>query len=180
LGWVQQAGSIDMTERQVECVLIEIPQGSRNKYEYDKERKVIRFDRMLFSSIVYPCDYGFFPNTLALDGDPLDAMVLMWEPTFPGCVIDVHPVAMLDMEDDKGRDEKILCVPQRDPLWNFIETIEQVPPHLLKEITHFFETYKNLERKDVMVHGWKDLEAALRVIQESKDRYIEQNKLSNQ
>jgi inorganic pyrophosphatase len=169
-----------MTERQVECVLIEIPQGSRNKYEYDKERKAIRFDRMLFSSIVYPCDYGFFPNTLALDGDPLDAMVLMWEPTFPGCVIDVHPVAMLDMEDDKGRDEKILCVPKRDPLWNFIETIEQVPPHLLKEITHFFETYKNLERKDVMVHGWKDLEAALRVIQESKDRYIEQNKLSNQ
>jgi inorganic pyrophosphatase len=84
------------------------------------------------------------------------------------------------MEMIKGRDEKILCVPKRDPLWNYIKTIKQVPPHLLKEITHFFETYKNLERKDVVVHGWKDLEEALRVIQEAKDRYIEQNKSSNQ
>ena len=165
-----------MTERQVENVLIEIPKGSRNKYEYDKEKKVIKFDRMLFSSMVYPCDYGFFPDTLALDGDPLDAMVLTWEPTFPGCVIDVNLVALFDMEDDKGRDQKILCVPKSDPLWNYIETIDQVPPHLLKEITHFFQTYKNLENKRVNVIGWKGLETAVTILQEAKSRYIEQKK----
>lgn len=159
-----------MTERQVESVVIEIPKGSRNKYEYDKEKNVIKFDRMLFSSMVYPSDYGFFPNTLGLDGDPLDAMVLTWEPTFPGCVIDVHLVALFDMEDDKGRDHKILCVPKNDPLWNYIETIEQVPPHLLREITHFFETYKNLEDKKVKVIGWKDRETAVTVLQEAKSR----------
>ena len=165
-----------MTERLVENVLIEIPKGSRNKYEYDKEKKVIKFDRMLFSSMVYPCDYGFFPDTLALDSDPLDAMVLTWEPTFPECVIDVHLVALFDMEDDKGRDQKILCVPKSDPLWNYIETIDQVPPHLLKEITHFFQTYKNLENKHVNVIGWKGLKTAVTILQEAKSRYIEQNK----
>ncbi len=165
-----------MTERQVENVIIEIPKGSRNKYEYDKEKKVIKFDRMLFSSMVYPCDYGFFPDTLALDSDPLDAMVLTWEPTFPGCVIDVNLVALFDMEDDKGRDQKILCVPKSDPLWNYIETVDQVPPHLLKEITHFFQTYKNLENKRVNVIGWKGLETAVTILQEAKSRYIEQKK----
>jgi inorganic pyrophosphatase len=167
---------IDMIERQVESVVVEIPKGSRNKYEYDKENKVIKFDRMLFSSMVYPCDYGFFPETTALDGDPVDALVLTWEPTFPGCVIDVHPVALFDMEDDKGRDEKILCVPKSDPLWNYIEIIEQVPPHLLKEITHFFETYKNLENKHVEIIGWKGLKEAVIILEEAKSRYNEQNK----
>jgi len=165
-----------MTERQVESVIIEIPKGSRNKYEYDKERKVIKFDRMLFSSMMYPCDYGFFPDTLALDGDPLHVLVLMREPQFTGCVIDVHPVALFDMEDDKGIDDKILCVPKGDPLWNYIESIDQVPPHLLKEITHFFETYKHLEHKHVKVIGWDGLEAAVNIIQEAKSRYLEQNK----
>jgi len=165
-----------MTERQVESVIIEIPKGSRNKYEYDKEKKVIKFDRMLFSSMVYPCEYGFFPNTLALDDDPLDALVLTWEPTFPGCVIDVYPVALFDMEDDKGRDQKILCVPKSDPLWNYVGTIEQVPPHLLKEVTHFFETYKNLEGKHVMIIGWEGLEEAVKILEEAKSRYLEQNK----
>jgi inorganic pyrophosphatase len=165
-----------MTKRQVESVIIEIPKGSRNKYEYDKEKKMIKFDRMLFSSMVYPCDYGFFPNTLALDGDPLDVLVLTWEPTFPGCLIDVHPVALFDMEDDMGRDEKILCVPESDPLWNHIESIEQVPPHLLKEIPHFFETYKHLEHKHVKIIGWDGLETAERVLQEAKSRYIRQQK----
>ncbi|WP_292464952.1 inorganic diphosphatase [Methanolobus sp.] len=165
-----------MTKRQVESVIIEIPKGSRNKYEYDKEKKMIKFDRMLFSSMVYPCDYGFFPDTLALDGDPLDVLVLTWEPTFPGCLIDVHPIALFDMEDDMGRDEKILCVPESDPLWNHIESIEQVPPHLLKEIPHFFETYKHLEHKHVKIIGWDGLETAERVIQEAKSRYIRQKK----
>jgi len=103
-------------------------------------------------------------------------MVLTWEPTFPGCVIDVHLVALFDMEDDKGRDQKILCVPKSDPLWNYIETIDQVPPHLLKEITHFFQTYKNLENKHVNVIGWKGLETAVTILQEAKSRYIEQKK----
>jgi inorganic pyrophosphatase len=157
-------------------VIIEIPKGSRNKYEYDKEKKMIKFDRMLFSSMVYPCDYGFFPDTLALDGDPLDVLVLTWEPTFPGCLIDVHPIALFDMEDDMGRDEKILCVPESDPLWNHIESIDQVPPHLLKEIPHFFETYKHLEHKHVKIIGWEGLETAVKVLQEAKSRYREKNK----
>lgn len=165
-----------MIGRQIESVIIEIPKGSRNKYEYDKEKKMIKFDRMLFSSMVYPCDYGFFPDTLALDGDPLDVLVLTWEPTFPGCLIDVHPVALFDMEDDKGRDEKILCVPESDPLWNHIESIEQVPPHLLKEIPHFFETYKHLENKHVKIIGWEGLDTALQVLEEAKSRCKEQNK----
>jgi inorganic pyrophosphatase len=165
-----------MNERQVESVIIEIPKGSRNKYEYDKEKKMVKFDRMLFSSMVYPCDYGFFPDTLALDGDPLDVLVLTWEPTFPGCLIDVHPIALFDMEDDKGQDEKILCVPKSDPLWNHIETIEQVPPHLLKEIPHFFETYKHLENKHVEIIGWEGLEAAVKVLREAKSRYREQKR----
>lgn len=164
-----------MTGRQIESVIIEIPKGSRNKYEYDKEKRMIKFDRMLFSSMVYPCDYGFFPDTLALDGDPLDVLVLTWEPTFPGCLIDVHPVALFDMEDDKGRDEKILCVPESDPLWNHIMSIEQVPPHLLKEIPHFFETYKHLENKHVKIIGWEGLDMALQVLEEAKSRYKGQN-----
>jgi inorganic pyrophosphatase len=168
-----------MTERQVESVVIEIPKGSRNKYEYDKKQKVIKFNRMLYSSMVYPCDYGFFPDTIALDDDPLDALVLTWEPTFPGCVIDVYPIALFDMEDDKGIDEKILCVPKSDPLWNYIETIEQVPPHLLKEITHFFETYKNLENKHVIIIGWEGLKTAANILQEAKSRYVEQNEIAD-
>jgi inorganic pyrophosphatase len=165
-----------MTERQVESVMIEIPKGSRNKYVYDKEKKVVKFDRMLYSSMVYPCEYGFFPNTLALDREPLDALVLTWEPTFPGCVIEVYPVALFDMKDVKGRDEKILCVPKNDPLWNYIETIEQVPPHLLKEITNFFETYKILEDKHVVIIGWEGLEIAVNILQEAKSRFVEKDK----
>lgn len=151
-------------------VLVEIPKGSRNKYEYDKKRKVIRFDRMLFSSVHYPSDYGFIPNTLAEDGDPLDALVLLWEPTFPGCMIEARPIGVFNMEDEKGPDEKILCVPLSDPLWNHIYSLEEVPPHLLKEIEHFFSIYKDLEQKNVTVNGWQNRAAALTVIQKAKDR----------
>jgi inorganic pyrophosphatase len=152
-------------------VLIEIPKGSRNKYEYDKESGMIRFDRMLFSAVHYPSDYGFIPETLALDGDPLDALVLVWEPTFPGCVIEALPVGLFMMRDEKGPDEKILCVPLNDPLWNHIKILSDVPPHLLKEIEHFFSVYKELEQKKVGVEGWKDKDSALQAIQESKERY---------
>ena len=153
-------------------VLIEIPKGSRNKYEYDKERNVIKFDRMLFSAVHYPSDYGYIPDTLALDGDPLDALVLVWEPTFPGCLIEAKPVGVFKMWDENGPDEKILCVPIADPLWNHIEKLGDAPPHLLKEIEHFFSIYKDLEDKKTGVEGWEDRETAIKVIEEAKKRYV--------
>ncbi|MEQ9619059.1 MAG: inorganic diphosphatase [Deltaproteobacteria bacterium] len=157
-------------------VMVEITKGSRNKYEYDKAKKRIKFDRMLFSSVHYPSDYGFIEDTLALDGDPLDALVLLWEPTFPGCIIESKPVGMFMMSDEKGPDEKILCVPVADPHWNHIEKLTEIPPHLLSEIEHFFASYKTLEKKDVVVEGWKKKESALKVIEESYARYKEKRK----
>lgn len=157
-------------------VMIEIPKGSRNKYEYDKDRKVIKFDRMLFSAVHYPSDYGFIPETLALDGDPLDALVLVSEPTFPGCMIEVKPIGLFKMRDEKGPDEKILCVPISDPLWNHIHTLEKVPPHLLKEIEHFFKVYKDLEKKKTGIFGWRDRESAIKIIQDARLRCIKKNK----
>ncbi len=129
-------------------VMIEIPQGSRNKYEFDTKKNVLKFDRMLFSVVHYPSDYGFIPKTLAMDGDPLDALVLVWEPTFPGCMIESRPIGLFKMWDEKGPDEKILCVPIKDPLWNYIRDLDDVPPHLLKEFEHFFKVYKDLEEKN--------------------------------
>ncbi|MCD6463060.1 MAG: inorganic diphosphatase [Thermotogae bacterium] len=152
-------------------VMVEIPKGSRNKYEFDKERKVIKFDRILFSAVHYPCDYGFILDTLAEDGDPLDALVLVWEPTFPGCLIDVKPVGLFKMWDEKGRDEKILCVPLKDPLWNYIEDLNDVPPHLLKEIEHFFSIYKELEEKVTEVEGWGSKAEAIEIIKKARERY---------
>jgi len=152
-------------------VMIEIPKGCRNKYEYDREKKRLKFDRMLFSAVHYPSDYGFILDTLAQDGDALDALVLVWEPTFPGCIIEAKPVGLFKMWDEKGPDEKILCVPIFDPLWNSIESLANVPPHLLKEIEHFFTIYKELEKKKTGVEGWEDHEAAHRVIKASQGRY---------
>ncbi len=156
-------------------VVIEIPKGSRNKYEYDKERKAIKFDRMLFSAVHYPSDYGFIPGTLAQDGDPLDALVLMWEPTFPGCLIESRPVGVFNMRDEKGYDEKILCVPLHDPIWNPVMKLADVPSHLLKEVEHFFSIYKDLEQKKVSVDGWRDRDVALHVIKDAEKRYRAKN-----
>lgn len=153
-------------------VMIEIPKGSRNKYEYDKEKKMIRFDRMLFSPVHYPSDYGFIMDTLGLDGDPLDALVLVWESTFPGCLIEAVPIGIFLMHDEKGSDEKILCVPQYDPLWNHVKELSDVPPHLLREIEHFFSIYKDLEQKKVRVDGWRGKDVALKVIMEAKARFV--------
>ncbi|NLN41261.1 MAG: inorganic diphosphatase [Clostridiales bacterium] len=158
-------------ERETFDVMIEIPKGSRNKYEYDPEKRVIRFDRMLFSPVHYPADYGFIPETLALDGDPLDALVLVWESTFPGCLIEAFPIGLFMMRDEKGEDEKILCVPKNDPLWNYIDSLEDVPPHLLREIEHFFDVYKDLEEKEVTIEGWRDKEEAIKVIRRARERY---------
>lgn len=152
-------------------VMIEIPKGSRNKYEYDKEMGMIRFDRMLFSAVHYPSDYGFILNTLAGDGDPLDALVLVSEPTFPGCLIEVKPLGLFKMWDEKGRDEKILCVPISDPHWNRLNELSDVNPHLLTEIKHFFTIYKDLEEKKVAVEDWEDRQKALAVIRESQERF---------
>jgi len=152
-------------------VKIEVPKGSRNKYEFDEEAGAIKFDRMLFSAMHYPSDYGYILDTLAEDGDALDALVLVWEPTFPGCLIDVKPVALFKMWDEKGPDAKILCVPLHDPLWNKIERMADLPPHLLKEIEHFFKTYKELEEKKTGVEGWEDRDSALKVIAEAQARF---------
>jgi inorganic pyrophosphatase len=152
-------------------VMIEIPKGSRNKYEYDSKNNVFRFDRMLFSAMHYPSDYGFIIETLAKDGDPLDALVLLWEPTFPGCIIEAKPIGLFKMWDEKGPDEKILCVPIHDPMWNTIESLDGVPPHLLNEIEHFFKVYKELEKKKTGIEGWEGLDAALKVIAEARGEY---------
>jgi len=154
-------------------VMIEIPKGSRNKYEYDHGRGVIKFDRMLFSAMHYPSDYGFITETLAEDGDPLDALVLVWEPTFPGCIMDVRPVGVFKMHDEKGPDAKILCIPLGDPLWNHIKTLDDVPPHLLKEIEHFFTVYKELEHKKTGVEGWDGLTAAVLAIKKAQQRHVQ-------
>lgn len=152
-------------------VLIEIPKGSRNKYEYDFKLKKIRYDRMLFSSMMYPADYGFVPETLALDGDPLDVLVLVTEPTFPGCVMEVKPIGVFHMADEKGPDEKIICVPVSDPIWNKLNDLDEVNPHLVKEIEHFFQVYKDLEHKKVDVEGWGDATEARAIINECVDRF---------
>lgn len=154
-------------------VLIEIPKGSRNKYEYDFKLKKVRYDRMIFSSMMYPADYGFIPETLALDGDPLDVLVLVTEPTFPGCVMEVKPIGVFHMADEKGPDEKVICVPVSDPIWNKHHDLNDLNGHLIKEIEHFFQVYKDLEQKKVDVEGWGDLQEANTIIEECIKRYAE-------
>jgi inorganic pyrophosphatase len=154
---------------------VEIPKGSRNKYEWDERRRAITLDRFLFSSVVYPTDYGFIPDTLAEDGDPLDAMVCVSEPTFPGCEIAVKPIALFKMRDDKGVDDKVLCVPLQDPNWNGIESLEDLPLQLRDEISHFFSIYKTPEGKVVKVDGWFPLEQALAEIDSAQRRWAQQH-----
>lgn len=138
-------------------VLVEIAAGSKNKYEFDKDLNAFALDRVLYSSVKYPYDYGFIPNTLADDGDPLDGMVIMDEPTFPGCVITARPIGMLEMIDGGDRDEKILCVPDKDPRYAQVKSLKDIDPHRLDEIAEFFKTYKNLEKKVTEILGWKDI-----------------------
>jgi inorganic pyrophosphatase len=142
-------------------VMVEIPKGSRNKYEYDHERHVMRLDRRLFSATVYPADYGFVPDTLGEDGDPLDALVLLDDPTFPGCLVRAHPVGVFWMSDEKGPDAKIICVPVDDPRAGRVQDLADLPSHLLKEIEHFFDVYKMLEPgKESSTRGYEGREAA--------------------
>ena len=152
--------------------IIEIPRGSRNKYEMDHETGRIRFDRVLYSPMVYPADYGFVENTLGLDGDPIDVLVFLTEPTVPGCVIEVKPIGVLKMSDDKGQDEKLICVPVADPTWNQLENITDMNPHTLKEVEHFFKVYKDLENKTTTIEGYGDKAQAEQLLQDARERFV--------
>jgi inorganic pyrophosphatase len=144
--------------------VVEIPKGSRNKYEYDKELNIFRLDRLLYSSVHYPTDYGFIPSTLSKDGDPLDILVLVSEPTSTGVIIDVRPIGVLYMVDEKGEDEKIISVPYGDPFYDFIKDISSLPKHHVREIDHFFSIYKDLEGKQAETSGYRGAEEAEKVV----------------
>ena len=161
-----------MTTEPLLCI-VETPKGSRNKYEYDPKSGLIRLSRFLFSSLHYPTDYGFIPETLALDGDPLDAVVCVSEPTFSGCRIKVKPIALFRSHDAKGIDDKVLCVPLTDPAWNGLSELEDVPAQLREEIAHFFSIYKTLEGEDVEIDGWHSRQEAMEEVEASRARYIE-------
>ncbi len=150
---------------------IEIPRGSRNKYEYDEATKTFRLDRVLYSSVHYPTDYGFVPETLAPDGDHLDVLVLVQEPTFPGCLIEVRVLGGLDMHDEKGSDFKVLAVPVGDPRFAHVSSLDEIGEHWLREIETFFATYKLLEPKQTDVLGWHSLDETRKVVAECRAAY---------
>lgn len=150
---------------------IEIPKGSPNKYEYDEEIGAFRLDRVLYSPMHYPADYGRLPQTLALDGDELDILVLTTYPTFPGCVITSRVIGVLLMSDDKGQDEKLLAVPVHDPRWDEVHELTDVPAHTLKEIEHFFQVYKDLENKETHIDRWENTSFAAQLFKECVERY---------
>jgi inorganic pyrophosphatase len=153
-------------------VVVEIPRGSRNKYEMDHDTGVIWLDRMLFTATQYPADYGFVPQTLAEDGDPLDALVILDEPTFPGCHIHVRPVAVFWMRDEAGPDAKLLCVPATDPRYEKLRDVGDLPPHFLDEIEHFFAVYKDVEPgKSTETRGWEGAAAAAAAVVDARERY---------
>ncbi|MDT7764016.1 MAG: inorganic pyrophosphatase [Mycobacterium sp.] len=153
-------------------VVIEIPKGSRNKYEVDHDTGRVKLDRYLFTSMGYPADYGFIENTLGEDGDPLDALVLLPEPLFPGCLVEARPVAMFQMEDEAGGDDKVLCVPAGDPRWDHIQQLDDVSSFELEAIKHFFVHYKDLEpNKWVKAADFVGREAAEAEVLRSLERF---------
>ncbi|MGA2910513.1 MAG: inorganic diphosphatase [Candidatus Microgenomates bacterium] len=151
--------------------VVEIPKGNHNKYEYDEKLDEIRLDRVLYSSVFYPVDYGFIPETRADDGDHLDVLVIISESVFPGCVVSVKPIGVLDMEDESGRDYKIVAVAEKDPRNKHIDAISDLPDHFKKEVQNFFETYKKLENKWVKIKGWVGKREAYKIIGESKEKF---------
>lgn len=152
-------------------VIVEIPKGSRNKYELNTEMDAIFLNRVLFSPLQYPYDYGHIPETLADDGDALDILVISDEGTFPGCVLEARPIGVLDMEDEKGKDEKILAVSARDPRYQEIRDLKDLAPHRLLEIEHFFAVYKTLEDKKTSIIGWRQAKEAEKLILKSWENY---------
>jgi inorganic pyrophosphatase len=151
--------------------LIEIPRGSRNKYEFDEATGRFYLDRVLYSSVHYPTDYGYIIETLAGDGDPLDVLVLVQEPTFPGCMIEARVLGGLDMADEKGSDFKVLAVPVGDPRYAHFKQLTDIGDHWLREIETFFATYKLLEPKQTEVLGWHDLDETLAMVASCQERY---------
>lgn len=152
-------------------IVIEIPRGSHHKYEYDEDMHEIKLDRVLHSSVFYPTDYGFIPDTRGGDGDHLDVLVIISEPSFPGCVMQVRPIGILDMEDDKGVDHKIIAVCDSDPRLTGVNSLEDLDEHHKNEIQHFFEVYKQLENKEVNVKGWLGKDDAFKIINEAREKY---------
>lgn len=150
------------------CVmaLIEIPRGSKNKYEWDEDMGGIALSRVLYQSVAYPAEYGFIPGTLAEDGDALDVVVLIDQPTFPGCFMRVRPIGILKLRQEGERDDKVLCVAVSDPLYADVHDLSDIPPHRLLEIKHFFATYTELEGREVEVGEWEGAEAARAEIRE--------------
>ncbi len=153
-----------------EVVFVEIPSGSRNKYEFDEELGAIVLDRRLFTSMSYPADYGYVEGTIAEDGDPLDALVLVGEPTFPGCRIRGRAVGVFHMTDEAGPDAKVIFVPLKDPGWSRVSDVHDIPPDLRNEIEHFFQVYKDLEHKKTETHGFGNRAEAERIIEAAKRR----------
>lgn len=153
-------------------MIVEIPKNSGNKYEYDGNLGVFRMDRALYSPMHYPGDYGFIPGTLAEDGDPMDVLTLMEEPTFTGCMLEVRPVGVLNMVDSDEPDQKILAVPNRNPRYDQIHTMDQVFPHVRRETEHFFAIYKELEGRQTRMLGWAGPREARKAILESRLRYL--------
>ncbi|MFH1705340.1 MAG: inorganic diphosphatase [Patescibacteria group bacterium] len=154
-------------------VVIEIPKRSRNKYEMDPKAGKIYLDRVLFSTVFYPTDYGFIPNTVSKDGDPLDAMIIVSEPLFPGCFLKALPIGVLIMDDEEGKDEKIIAVAKSDPRLKSLKDISDLDDHLKREIKNFFETYKKLEKKPVNVRCWLNRKEALKRIVEARKKWQE-------
>ncbi len=157
-------------------MIVEIPQNSANKYEYDTKLGVFRLDRALYSPMHYPGDYGFIPGTLAEDNDPMDVLVLVQNPSFAGCLIEVRPVGILNMRDNREADQKILAVPIRNPRYDQIHTMDQVPPHVRREIEHFFTIYKELENKQTIMEGWGGPMEARKAILQSREDFLRARK----
>lgn len=160
-----------MTDESTVIAVIEVPKGCQNKYEYDPESGELRLDRVLYSPMHYPGEYGFIPDTRAGDGDPLDILVLSSVPTFPGCRIPARVVGVLDMADDKGEDTKILAVVDVDPRFSHIRDMDDVAPHLKREIEHFFQVYKDLEGKTAEIRGWRNRDEALAEIRAARRQF---------
>ncbi len=151
--------------------VIEIPRGQTNKYEYDKQLHVFRLDRNLYSPVHYPGDYGFIPSTLSDDGDPLDVLVLVDAPSFTGCLMTVRPIGFLEMVDQGQGDEKVLAVGANNPIYKDVREYEELYPHLLREIEHFFTIYKELEAKTTRIVGWRNAEQARDLVSECQARH---------
>ncbi|MDQ3850029.1 MAG: inorganic diphosphatase [Actinomycetota bacterium] len=155
--------------------IVEIPKGSRNKYEWDPERRIIVLDRYLSSSVVFPTDYGFIEQTIGEEGDPLDVLVAVSEPTFPGCGIVAKPIGVLFLRDGEDREPKVLCVPCEDPNWQEMRSAQDVPTQLREEIEHFFVAYKRREGKEVQADGWEDADRAREIVADAERRFAQEH-----